>query len=266
MRGASSRWTVLSQLAGSGALFAALLFLPGFLSLRAYHNMLGLPVDLAISYGDYLIAGVRFFASTLLSAAALVIVALVPVLVAAALLPWLRSNERAGRVASWTWRRLQSPVVVAVLNVLGGAFLAYTLLLLRKPLDQRNLLFEGGVRSETYVLLELLCMVSAVVAWLLVTRVNRVRPIGTVFSAMIVILLSAELLLLPMAYGTLEMPTDLPRVAQIGNVPVTGRMFLAGRDPMGNYVIYDADRGTIAVMPNVQVVLGRREDVLDALR
>lgn len=260
----SSYWGILSALAGSGVLFAALLFLPGFLSLRAYYNMLGLPVDLAISYLDYLVAGVRFFASSLLSAAFFIIVAMIPVIVVSATLPWLGSCTRVLRFGHAVRRASQRPMIFVLLNMFALGLLAYDLLLFREPLNGRNLLFVGAIGEMTnYTELEAFCVVSIAVSCAVVMRLNRKRRSGRVLSAMLLILLAAELLLLPMDYGALQIPTDFPTVQEIGGAAARGHVFLLGRDAAGNNVIYNRERRTIALVPgNTPLVLGRREDVL----
>ena len=248
---------ILGQLAGSGALFLAVTFLVGFLSQRAYANMLGLPFDVDATYQDYLQAGIRCLTSSLLAVAVPATLALLLFLAIRRLRP--RAGAVCGRIGT------------AGANAIAIVFLLAALIPLVQPLAHRDLLFEDGAHVVggagparwTYLMLELIVFVSVALAWIFVTRVNRQHRDGRFLSLGIVTLLSIQLILLPIDYGILMVPTEFSRVRRLGDAAVTGRVFLLGSDASANLVLYDRDQRTVTRLPDKDavVVLGPREDI-----
>jgi hypothetical protein len=259
-------WTVLKDLAGSSVLFSAAIAFSGFLSLRAHFNRLGAPVDLATPYTEYIAAGVRFITYLLLSAAFLVVYAIVPVVLVLCGVSWLRSRGKTVRMREF----LRRPLIFYLYNGVALAILALALLPFLAHLDQTELLLAEprhlGAAADpkrSYLMLQAICLFSLLVSWASLA-INRDRSGGRLLTTLTLVLAAGQLLLLPVNYGILVIPADFPRVQEINGVAVQEPIFLLGSDARGNRILYDRRRRTIAVKPSegVAITLGRNEDLL----
>ncbi|MFL6261616.1 MAG: hypothetical protein ACJ76Y_18120 [Thermoanaerobaculia bacterium] len=261
------RWTVLKDLAGSSVIFSAVIAFTGFLSLRAHLNRLGAPVDLATPYAEYLAAGVRFITYLLLSTAFLVVYAIVPVVLVLFGVSWLRSRGKAVRMREF----LRRPLIFYLYNGVALAILAVALLPFLKHLDQTGMLlsepgqFSGAANSKrSYLMLQAICLFSLVVSWASLS-INHGRRGGRILTALMLVLVAGQLLLLPVNYGILVIPADFPRVQEINGVAIQEPIFFLGSDTRGNRILYDRQRRTIAITPSegVAITLGKNEGLLE---
>lgn len=273
----ATHWKVLGELAGSGLLFSAILFLLGFLSVRAYFNLLGLPVDLATSTAEYLAAGLRLMVTSLLAGAWLIIYATIPLVLVLATAAGLRARGFSARLRERLRRQGKRPIVFLLGNGLLLLTLAAFLLPFLQHLDQTGLLFvepssplaqkrtaagESGL-ERSYLMLQAVCLLSVFLAWSTITKLNRWHRGGALFTVLILALVAGQFLLLPINYGVLMMSTDFPRIREMDRKAVQAPLFLLGSDALGRRLLYDRSRRAVVLVPNdnAPLVLGPRENV-----
>jgi hypothetical protein len=221
----------LGNIAGKWTAYAAfgsfLLYLIGYLTLRFQLSTFGLAIDLDLFDEKYLFAGCRFLVYLVASIPSILILLLV--LAAIGYLPYRllpsSAKARAGLwLAEWCGEPLHLPLLGIVLAVI------FIQAVMRKCFPFGNVLLQKQLPDEwiTSVLLAsdgkltlyfsgLVAgtLLTAVIAWLAITRENSTSPLGRFFTSVLVFLVAVEFLLLPVNYGVLISTQQLPQVAEL---------------------------------------------------
>jgi hypothetical protein len=223
----------ISALVGDWAKYTVvgsfLLYVAGYLALRFHLSALGIGTDLAVLDERYLFTGARFLVYLVSSVPSILLVVL-PIAALAWLLERMLSPDAHARLrdALAHPRRLTiAGIVIAVLViqlVMRQCFAFNNLLLARElPRDPAwlvKLLVDDSLVPLYFSALVAACAVS--IAILIVTR--RTGPDGPSRRtwALLAFLTAVEVLLLPVNYGVLIVDKALPRVAAVGERPMTG--------------------------------------------
>lgn len=227
----------LGNLVGKWTAYAAfgssMLYLIGYLTLRFQLSTYGLATDLDLFDEKYLFAGCRFLVYLVSSVPNILIVVLL--LAGAGYLPYRMTpsdarDRAARRLADWRAKPSRLSLAGIVLAVLFIQFVmrkcfAFGNLLLQKQLPDEwisRVLLAGDARLSLYFSgLVAGTVLTALIAWLAVTRADPADKTGRFLMAVLVFLVAVEFLLLPVNYGVLISTQQLPQVADAPGAAVS---------------------------------------------
>lgn len=222
--------------AGKWTAYAAfgsfLLYLIGYLTLRFQLSTYGLATDLDLFDEKYLFAGCRFLVYLVASVPSILIVVLV--LGAVSYLPYRltpNSDKKwvGQRVKEWCAKPLRLQLVgitvaVIFIQLVMRKCFAFGNILLREQLpdewissvllksDGKLALYFSGLVAGT--------LLTAVIAWQAVARVDTADHTGRFLTGLLVFLVAVEFLLLPVNYGVL---ISTQQLAQVGDFPADAK-------------------------------------------
>ena len=215
-------WATYSVVGG------ALLYLVGYLALRFHLTVLGIGTDLAVLDERYLFTGARFLVYVVTSIPNILLIA-----VAVGATVWLLSRivPRAARVKAWVWigrpdRLALVGIVFALVTIqsfMRQCFFLSNLLLRSEPPKEPawlvNLLLKPYPPTLYFEGLVAACVVS--LAILAVLWRSSSSADHALQKAVLAFLVMVQILLLPVNYGVLIIDKFLPRVASVGETPLS---------------------------------------------
>jgi len=232
LRDLSANWTAYTVLG------SFLLYLLGYLSLRFHLTVLGIATDFFVLDERYLFTGAKFVIQVLTSVPNLVLLVLMlvtPPYLTFRLLPtsWrerVGARVRGTGASLWSWwsdplRLAMSGIVLTVLSVqffMRQCFSFSNLLLASElPSDQAWLRYillaeDDGIRELYFCgLIASAAMSSAI----LLALWNRTAPNGSFrrLRLLLGLLVTAQVLFIPINYGMLILEKTMPRVKHVGD-------------------------------------------------
>jgi hypothetical protein len=235
--------TIGGQWSAYSVVGSFLLYVVGYLTLRFHLTVLGISTDLAVLDERYLFTGARFLVYLVSSVPNVLLVALIAAAVfwsIAAVLFWAARHAMPAatrqRIRAWMLRVricLLQPTRLALFGILFAmvmiqfvmrqCFFFSDLLLARElpanPAWLVKLLLDNQLIDLYFSALVAACAVS--IAILIALR--NVAPQGSLIPArrLLAFLATVQFLLLPINYGMLIVDQALPRVASLGDTPLS---------------------------------------------
>jgi len=229
-----------------------LLYVAGYLALRFHLTAIGIGTDLAVLDERYLFTGARFLVYLVSSVPSILIVAL-PL----AGLAWLAERVLPEEVHVRLRNSLLQPRLLAIAGIVIAVLViqlvmrqcfAFSDLLLARELPASPAWLVKLLLDESLIPLYFSALVAACgISIGILSAVRHAGPVGPSKPvwALLAFLAAVEVLLLPINYGILIVDKALPRVAAVGERPMSGGdeawLVWEGKDG-ATYLIRDRNR------------------------